>query len=208
MTIMKSILLALHLVLVNLAAIGPLFCIGLIWRDAPDLQQTGKWLAKWSCAGLLIGMLLGGLIMGMYSFGGAALNGTRFYNALLQIPHARLWWGVAELAFYFLCMLPAVFFWPALMRRRWLLTVLLFLAATNLLYHFTPLFVVVGYLQGGTDFTPLTKPELRSLTDFSAGARPRSASSSGWRCHRGDGAFAPHRVPGTICQNSGVQKSI
>ena len=164
MTIMKSILLALHLVSVNLAAIGPLFCIGLIWRGAPDLQQTGKWLARWSCAGLLIGMLLGGLIMGTYSFGGAALNGTRFYNALLQIPHDRLWWGVAELAFYFLCMLPAVFFWPALMRRRWLLTVLLFLAATNLLYHFTPLFVVVGYLQGGTDFTPLTKPELRSLT--------------------------------------------
>ncbi len=167
MIIAKSILLAVHLVMVNLAAIGPLFCIALIWRDATGPQQTALWLARRSCLGLFVGMLLGGSIMAIYSFGGPALEGPRFYKALLMIPHDRLWWGVAELFFYFLCMLSAVFFWPALLRRRWLLTLLFFLAATNLIYHFTPMFVVVGQLQASSDFAPLTKSQLRSLT-FSA----------------------------------------
>ena len=163
MTVVKSILLAVHLVLVNLAAIGPLFCIGLLWRDAVAAQRTARWLARRACLSLLVGMLLGGLLMGLYSFGGAALDGTRFYKALLQIPHDRLWWSVAELAFYYLCMLPVVFFWQPLLRWRWLLTLLFFLAATNLIYHFTPMFVLVGQLQGSPDSTPLTNSELLSL---------------------------------------------
>ena len=55
---------------------------------------------------------IGGSIMAIYSFGGPALEGPRFYKALLMIPHDRLWWGVAELFFYFLCMLSAVFSGP------------------------------------------------------------------------------------------------
>ena len=163
MTVVKSTLLAVHLVLVNLAAIGPLFCIGLLWRDAVAAQQTARWLARRACLSLLVGMLLGGLLMGLYSFWGPALGGTRFYKALLRIPHDRLWWGVAELAFYYLCMLPVVFFWRPLSRRRWLLTLLFFLAATNLIYHFTPMFVLVGQLQGNSDSTLLTNSELLAL---------------------------------------------
>ena len=164
MTLIKTILLALHLIMINLAAIGPLFCIGLICGTTSDARQSARWLAGKCCVALFIGMLLGGTIMGLYSFGGDAIGGKRFYRALLAIPHDKLWWGVAELVFYYLCMLPVVVYWAKVSARRWLIISLFLLAATNLIYHFAPLFVVVGHLQGLSDITPLTKADLRSLT--------------------------------------------
>ena len=164
MTLIKTILLAMHLIMINLAAIGPLFCIGLVCKTSSEARQSARWLAGKCCLALFIGMLLGGTIMGLYSFGGEALGGKRFYRALLAIPHDRLWWGVAELAFYYLCMLPVLFYWKPLLSRRWIIILLCLLAGTNLIYHFTPLFVVVGYLQGAAEAEPLTKAALRSLT--------------------------------------------
>ena len=163
MVILKSILLSLHLILVNLAAIGPLFCLALIYRTSREAGQTARWLTRQCCLALLVGMLLGGTIMGFYSLGGTALDGKRFYQALLSIPHDRLWWGVAELAFYYLCMLPIVFFWQPLSRRRWLIALLCFLAATNLIYHFTPMFVLVAQLQMAPVAAPLSGSELIAL---------------------------------------------
>ena len=167
LTLIKTILLALHLVMINIAAIGPLFCIGLVCGTSSDARQLARWLAGKCCLALFIGMLLGGTIIGLYSFGGDALGGKRFYRALLALPHEKLWWGVAELVFYYFCMLPVVIYWTAISARRWLIILLFLLAATNLIYHFAPLFVVVGHLQGLSDITPLTKADLRSLT-FSA----------------------------------------
>ncbi len=160
----KTILLALHLILVNLAAIGPLFCIGLVCQTSSEAWRSARWLTGKCCLALFIGMLLGGTIIGLYSFGGEALGGKRFFRALLAIPHDRLWWGVAELFFYYLCMLPVLFYWRLLLNRRWVIILLCLLAGTNLIYHFTPLFVVVGYLQGTAEVEPLTKAALRSLT--------------------------------------------
>ena len=164
MPIIKSVLLALHLILVNLAAIGPLFCIGLVCQTSTEARQLARWLAGKCCLALFVGMLLGGTIMGLYAFGSEALGGKRFYRALLAIPHDKLWWGVAELVFYYLCMLPILFYWKPLLNRRWLIILCCLLAGTNLIYHFTPLFVVVGYLQGTAETEPLTKAALRSLT--------------------------------------------
>ena len=61
-------------------------------------------------------------------------------------------------------MLPVLVYWKPLLNRRWLIILCCLLAGTNLIYHFTPLFVVVGYLQGTAETEPLTKAALRSLT--------------------------------------------
>lgn len=156
--VLKSLLLGIHLLCVNVAAVGPLFCLALLYRRNAQAAPLARWIARQSCVALFVGMLLGGTIMGLYSFGGAALDGKRFYQALLTIPHDRLWWAAAELVFYYLCMLPVVRYWKPLAARRWPIAVLCLLSATNLIYHFTPMFVVVGYLQATLQTTQLAEP--------------------------------------------------
>ena len=140
--VLKSLLLGIHLLCVNVAAVGPLFCLALLYRRNAQAAPLARWITRQSCVALFVGMLLGGTIMGLYSFGGAALDGKRFYQALLTIPHDRLWWAAAELVFYYLCMLPVVRYWKPLAARRWPIALLCLLSATNLIYHFAPLFVI------------------------------------------------------------------
>ena len=59
-----SLLLAAHLLCVNVAAGGPLVATWLDWRGRGDdaARRGAKWLAGWSLIGLLAGALLGVLI--------------------------------------------------------------------------------------------------------------------------------------------------
>ncbi len=145
--LLLAILLALHLVCVNIAAVGPLACIGLACRERKNPTGSnngiGRWLAWLCCSLLLVGMLLGGLEILVYY-----LSGERaFFEALHRVPHSRLHWAPAELLFYFVCMLPVAIWWKSLARRPLLLGLLALLAATNLIYHFAPLFVIITQLK-------------------------------------------------------------
>ncbi len=160
-----SLVLAAHLVCVNIAAVGPLACIWLEVRARRTEQDTadalGKWLAHLCCKLLLVGMALG-IALGWIAW---QRGDTGLLVALERVPFGRLQWGVAELVFYYACMLPYAVFWSRLRKRRWIHRLLAIFAATNLLYHFPPLFVVIKNLSGPTaDAAPLSSREYLHMT--------------------------------------------
>ena len=74
MPLIKTILLAMHLIMINLASIGPLFCIGLVCKTSSEARQSARWLAGKCCLALFIGMLLGGTIIKVFEDFTAALD--------------------------------------------------------------------------------------------------------------------------------------
>jgi hypothetical protein len=143
-----TLVMSAHLACVNIAAVGPLFCIALEIRAnrsvLSEADAVGKWLAHVCCKLLLAGIVLGLVLVGIKWLRGD----DSFFMALQRIPYGRLKWGVAEIAFYFACMLPTAAFWLGLRQgcARWLHRLLAVLAATNLMYHFPPLFAVIHQL--------------------------------------------------------------
>jgi hypothetical protein len=141
LALLESIIAALHLLTVSLAAIGPLACLWLEWREHARGDVVAG-LAGRKLARLTLGMLGIGMVLGFCALGLLWLNGAEGYlRALAAIPIRRLWFGAAELAFYFLCMWAYVIWWgrmPRLAHQG-----LAVLAATNVLYHFPPLFSAV-----------------------------------------------------------------
>jgi hypothetical protein len=165
--LLSALVMGAHLLCVNVAAVGPLFCIAFEMRAGRSPQGgadiVGKWLAYLCCKLLIIGILLGLVLVGIkWLRGGAA-----FFSALERVPSNRLWWGAAELAFYLACVLTYAAFWQLLCvgRRRWLHRALALAAATNLMYHFPPLFAVIHRLAAGDGKTvAIDKAEFLRLT--------------------------------------------
>ena len=143
--------LTLHLLAVDVATIAPLLCIWLEWRESArgDLVagRLGRTLADWSLILLAVGIALGLIGAGLLWAGGRG----EFFDALRQIPARRLWFGVAELAFYVVCMLAYRALWDRWRGHRFWHRVLAVLAATNLMYHFPPLFTVISILSARPD---------------------------------------------------------
>jgi hypothetical protein len=139
------VLLALHLLSVNVASAGPLVCLWLEWKERRlDLlaTETARRLAWWSLAALLVGGALG-LLLGWLHW---------------SPDYARLWtdtlrykaeWAVGEYVFS-LALAIAYVLWRMRIKRpeqatlggRVVRSLLLFLNGTNLLYHFPFLFTV------------------------------------------------------------------
>lgn len=159
MDLITIVLLAAHLLAVNVAAGGPLVAIWLEWkarggRDALA-ARSADFLAKWSVLSLLAGAVLGLLL------------GVLFWNdSYRHLWLDRLWhkvsWGLAELGCSFVAM-SGYWLWRACRTRAGTMTaaarmVLLLFAATNLLYHFPPLFLVAGRMSdaGATAGAPVT----------------------------------------------------
>jgi hypothetical protein len=139
-------LLALHLLLVDVAMAGPLACIWLERQSARAADLAADNLAR-GLARLAIGALVGG------SFLGAILLATRwaigdhaYFRAVAMIPTSRLWFGLAELLFYLACMLAYVGLWNRLRAWRLLHRMLALAASSNLLLHFPALFVIISVL--------------------------------------------------------------
>ena len=140
-----ALLLAVHLLLVNLAMGGPLVCLWLEVRftrhgDAAA-GLVGRTLARDSLTALAAAIALGALMLAVLWLRGD----TRYFQALGVIPQSRLWFSLAELVFYFV--VQGVYLWrwdrP---RARWLHRTLAVLAATDLMLHFPPLFVIIAAL--------------------------------------------------------------
>ena len=160
-----TLILTAHLLCVDVAMMGPLAC-ALLRRRATRLDdrladRAGRCMVSLCLAALLTAIALG-LISGLMLWFGSQ---RQFFEALGRIPARRLYWGVAELGFYFLCMVLYGALWEKWRRRTLLHGFLAIVAATNLIYHFPPLFVTINSMAATSDGNTslLTISELRQL---------------------------------------------
>jgi hypothetical protein len=141
-----SLLLAAHLVCVNVASGGPLVGAWLDWRGTRGEEAAARaaaYLGRWSLVGLLAGAVLG-VIVGW-------LKWDAGYASLWLGPLSyKLYWAVVEAVFSLVLMIGWWLWLPGraggsggAMAARSLIAVL---AATNLLYHFPVLFSVAAHL--------------------------------------------------------------
>jgi hypothetical protein len=143
LAILLVITFAVHLAAVNIASAGPLVCAFIDWRAGKDsdspLINAAQRLATLGLFTLAGGILLGFLLLAILW----AMDQEQYLNTLGAVPTGRWWFAAAEIGFYYLCMTPYALVSKGANRSRvWL--VLPLLAATNLLYHFPPLFGVVS----------------------------------------------------------------
>ena len=154
---MLTIVFAFHLLAVNVATAGPLVCVWLRWRQTRHGDGTaalvGRKLARHSIVMFSAGMVLGLVLLGLLWIGGR----RQFFDLIRDNPWLqwKLWWGLGELVFYLLCTWAYLVLWDRLDRRRlagrragrlaeWGHALLAVLAATNLIYHFPPLFSILS----------------------------------------------------------------
>ena len=150
MGLLLTLVLASHLVLVNLSMTGPLFSVWLdMWamrrRDA-TIELTGKRMARWSLYALLLVILSGFLMVLLLWYN----SDQRLFQAAKQL-HSRINQGICELLFSLVC-LTAYTCWNQTNQHHRTLTcgirrLLAILASTNLLYHFPPLFIMLWQFQ-------------------------------------------------------------
>ncbi|MEZ6115889.1 MAG: hypothetical protein R3C28_04860 [Pirellulaceae bacterium] len=148
--VLLTVLLALHLLAMNIASAGPLVTPffeakgSVVENDA----RLGKWLSWFAVYAFVVGMLLGLGVAGVLWLAGE----TTFFNALPRFAY-KIKWGVAELAFFLACMVPYALLWDRAIRGgrifKWLHRAVAVLAATNLLYHFPVLFRVIVLVANG-----------------------------------------------------------
>jgi hypothetical protein len=152
LSVLIFILLAWHLLCVNLASVAPLVGVWLEWLDARGnaaARRLAPLLAWHGVISLLLGVSLGTSI-------GWLLWSDRYREAVLQLG-SRLHNGGAELVFSL-----ALMIWHAWWcsrpstpsrRGRWGRATLAILAGTNLVYHFPVLMVILARLATGEDPT-------------------------------------------------------
>jgi hypothetical protein len=157
--ILITLLLATHLLCVNVAAAGPLVCLWLEWKQGRGdalAGRTASYLGQASLATLLLGGLLG------LAIGGASWSDS--YAALWAGPMSRkALWGVGEYVFSLL-LAGGYVLWrrAATDRLRGLRCFVLLLNGTNLLYHFPFLFTVAhDVFLRGEPTEPLTASQFR-----------------------------------------------
>jgi hypothetical protein len=145
MAMLNVLLLALHLLMVNVASAGPLVCLWLHGRGRRGdaiAWQVGRRLAKLSLAALAIGFLLGLVQLGL----GWAEGPRDYWNVIERVPLRDVIYVFVEVTFSAVCL---AIYWGAWNRwrdRPWLHGLFAVLAAANLLYHFPPLMTALGEL--------------------------------------------------------------
>jgi hypothetical protein len=158
MPIVSIVVLAAHLIVVDLAMIAPLACIWLARRQMRRGDALAGWLkirlARQSLVALAVGIGLGTAQVGLLWLAAD----QDFFAAVGRVPAGRLWFSLAELVFYAGCMGGYLWLERGLSRRPVVSAVLAVLAATDLMYHFPPLFSILGLMS--------SRPELigRELT--------------------------------------------
>ncbi len=140
---------------------GPLYCVWLDWRHRRRGDAAAD-VAGLALARLTNWALTGGIVLGFVLLAARWHSGEgRYATALAAIPRSRLWFGGAELLFFFACMGLYVAFWNRWRRWRPLHALLAVAAATNLLLHFPALFAIISILE--------TRPEMIGQTLDRAG---------------------------------------
>jgi len=141
------VVLAAHLMCVNVASAGPLVCIWLDWRGGRGdmlADRVGRFLCWKSLALLLVGGLLG-LFLGY-------LHWDESYRHVLSRFPSKIFFGVWELIFSLVLITATGLLWrfaPHAKWARWGRAVMLILTGTNLLYHFPFLFAIISRVHAG-----------------------------------------------------------
>src|SRR5213595_2822219 len=96
---------AAHLLAVNVALAGPLWCVWLTWRESRYADvvagQVGRHFAQWCLTLVSIGIALGLAMLGLLTI---ASSQRPYVDELARVPASR-WWGIAgELIFYVICL--------------------------------------------------------------------------------------------------------
>jgi hypothetical protein len=158
------VLLALHLLAMNVASAGPLVCVWLEWKERQGDALAGR-TATWLGTTAFVTLLVGGLL-------GLALGGLHW-----SAVYARLWthtlaykaaWGLGEYVFSLL-FTGGYALWRhrfpdghGAQRGRGWRQLLLVLSGTNLLYHFPFLFSVAANVYYSHATTPpISPPDFR-----------------------------------------------
>ena len=155
-----TLLLAVHLLAMNVASAGPLAGAWLASRsrrqgDSGAIFERGaQRIFAWSLFSLAIGSVVGGTMLLAPSAGMRA--------ALTRFPENAYWYAGAEILVSAACIVGCwkLKQWPKLM---WLLAIA---TVTNLLYHFPPLMAVLGELAANANWTTeavLDRPTLKAL---------------------------------------------
>jgi len=140
---------ALHLLAMNAASAGPLASLVFDWRqrDRADSHAAACYLAGVSIMTYLAGMVLG------LALAALVWNGETLRTILSLLEH-KIYYGVWELVFS-LVLLLGHYAWlrnASLTSAAWaraVRTLIVLLAASNLLYHFPPLFAVAARITDG-----------------------------------------------------------
>ena len=135
--LLTTLLLAIHLLAVNLASAGPIVCVWLRWGGHELNDSLGRQLAWWAVTALMVGMVTGGLLI-------VTSPGNGLSDALARFPASAYWFAAAELMFSLVCLIAIAGGWKRL--GKWWLALLAGATATNLLYHFPPMMAVMGQL--------------------------------------------------------------
>ena len=143
--LLEAAVLSGHLICVNLAAGGPAVWLILESRHRkgdPAAKKLASVLGLVAVTALLLGAVIG-IVLGW-------LRWSTEYQTLLLQTGSRLWFGIAEWAFSFLLVLGC---WISVRGKSigrassWVRSILLFLACSNLLYHFPVFFTVIDHLR-------------------------------------------------------------
>ena len=170
--IIAVILLAVHLLSIQLASAGPVMAIFLEWRSrralesAAGLYQAAERMAKHSLWAFVLG-IVAGIGLGWL----AVASGHRDYSIILRRFHSRLWWGIWEMVFSGAVLSVYLWVFPRFQSlgrsSRWIVIVhrgLAIITVTNLLYHFPPLLSVIVDQMGVVDSVEkVNSAEFRSL---------------------------------------------
>ncbi|HQU45709.1 MAG TPA: hypothetical protein PK867_23045, partial [Pirellulales bacterium] len=143
-----TIVVTVHLLAVYLALMGPALGLWLQWRAAADelAARLDRYYLRLAVGGLLVATAAGGLAV--------VLIGRLFPDAYLaaarELPTSRYWpYGAIELIFSLGCFVLALALAghvPGSRSRFWIRWLATLLGTTNLVYHFPPLFVMLGVL--------------------------------------------------------------
>ena len=138
------ILLSVHLLLVDIAMASPLLCVWLEWRDTRfDDRLAGR--ASATLARIAVGALAGGIALGFLLLAIRWWQDDRAYlSAFASVPASRIWFGLAELGFYFVCMGAYLALCNRWRHRRLFHRALAIAAASNLMIHFPALFAIIS----------------------------------------------------------------
>jgi hypothetical protein len=138
--IVITLLLAAHLLAMNVASAGPLVGAWLIGRRGAGKdggRELGRRVTRLSLAALGVGSLLGGGLI--------LLPNPPLRAALARFPEDAYWFAGLELLFSAGC-IGLLLSGEWVYRRRYLAMGIALLGASNLLYHFPPLMAVIGEL--------------------------------------------------------------
>jgi len=156
-----TLVLAAHLLAMNVASAGPLVAAWLLWQGRNSGQIGALWshrLSRLSLAMFGIGSALGA---GLLLLPNPALRG-----ALARFPVDAYWFAGIELVFSAACMAALIIGRDWFAKRRWMAAAVALASATNLLYHFPPLMAVIGELAADPSWAPaevLDRPALLQL---------------------------------------------